>query len=79
MIETSYVGEAHRLYVVDASQQVVLVYGSDTNDREFKLLAARYFGMDMRAAVGREFGYKGSGYSIKEMQKYAEDTSRGVR
>lgn len=70
----------HRLFLVDTSRNVILVYGGATNAFSFTLLAGRYFDVDAKATVGREFPFRQRGYKITEMQRHAEETRpRGGR
>ena len=68
-----------RLFLIDTSRSVILVYGGQSAFR-FSLLASRYFEIDAKATVNREFPFKASGYPITEMEKYTRDaTTRGRR
>ncbi len=67
-----------RLFVIDTSRSVIMVYGGQSAFR-FSLLASRYFEMDAKATVKKEFPFKANGYSITEMEREWRKTQQPVR
>ncbi len=68
----------HRLYLIDTSRTVILVYGG-VNAYSFTLLAGRYYDVDAKATVGREFRFNQRGYKITDMQRHAEGPKKPRR
>ena len=62
----------HRLYVIDTSRNVILVYGG-TSPFRFSLLASRYFDKDAQATVSKEFPFKTNGWPLREMERHARE------
>ncbi len=67
-----------RLFLIDTSRSVVMVYGG-TSAFRFSLLASRYFEIDAKATVNREFPFKTNGYPITEMEKYTRNPADSRR
>lgn len=63
-------GESHRLYLVDTERRAIPVYGGASGPSGFSLLAARYYDVDARAAVEKEFPLNARGYSILDMNRH---------
>ena len=59
----------HRLYILDTSRKVVLVYDGRSQG-QFTMLAGRYFDVDSQATVGSEWKFQPQGYTITQMQNY---------
>ena len=78
IVEAANENSLHRLYVVDTSRSVILVYGGSSAFR-FSLLASRYFELDAKATVNREFPFKANGYPITEMERYTREETRAGR
>ena len=78
IIDVANENNLHRLYVVDTSRSVILVYGG-TSAYKFSLLASRYFELDAKATVNREFPFKSNGYPITEMERYSKEETRAGR
>lgn len=78
IVEAASENALHRLYVVDTSRSVILVYGG-TSAYRFSLLASRYFEIDAKATVNREFPFKTNGYPITEMEKYTRNPADSRR
>ncbi len=69
----------HRLYLIDTARNVILVYGGGAGAYRFTLLAGRYYDVDAKATVGKEWPFRQRGYNIREMQKHAEEPRGGRR
>ena len=64
-------GSQARLYLIDTSRKVLLVYGGYQKDR-FSMLAGRYIEYDMQATVGNEWPFKQQGYPALQMKTFVE-------
>ena len=67
--ETASENGLHRLFLIDTSRKVILVYGG-RNQYDFTMLAGRYFDYDAQATVNNEWTFKQNGYPAKQMQIY---------
>jgi predicted alpha/beta-hydrolase family hydrolase len=72
--------DLHRLYLVDTSRKVVLVYGTSSSaGRGFTLLASRYYEFDVLATVNTEWPYRNQGYPATQMKRHLDKIKTPVR
>ena len=65
----------HRLFLIDTTRSVILVYGG-TSQYMFTLLAGRWYDADAQATVKTEWRFNQRGYPITQMDKYLKSKTR---
>jgi hypothetical protein len=59
----------HKLYLIDTSRKVILVYGPGQTQYQFSLLAGRYYLLDAQLAENSEISFRANGYSLPEIKR----------
>ena len=75
-VVTGNESDSHRLYVLDSTRNVLLVYGPTSRASGFSLLASRYIEQDFNATIGQEFKFRANGYPAEEMLREAQKAER---